>query len=297
MMTNQLGMNLKIAILLTCYNRLHKTIQCLNSIVTQQTAPGLSTTVYLVDDGSPDQTGDIVKNHFPSVEVIKGNGQLFWVGGMRKAWETALQKNYDAYLLLNDDVELEQNAVQKLADLYTADCKLSKIPGIYIGSTFDKTTGIISYGGRRLTNRLTGETVLADPDQNEPVPCDLAHANILLVSQQVVQSIGILSGRFTQRLADYDYTLTAGKKGFQLVIAPGYYGNCTDDHGVNWLPQSASLKQRISYLKDPKHLACNEYLYYMRKHFPFYVPVAFAKLWLKTLFPVLWSTLKRTASS
>jgi GT2 family glycosyltransferase len=296
-MSNQQGMNLNIAILLTCYNRLHKTIQCLNTIQTQLPVPGITTSIYLVDDGSPDQTGDIVKNHFPSVHVIKGNGQLFWVGGMRTAWQAALQNQFDAYLLLNDDVELEPGALQKLAQLFKADCQSPKKTGIYIGSTFDKTTKATSYGGRRLTNRLTGETVLLDPDDNVPVSCDLAHANILLVSQQVVEAIGILSERFTQRLADYDYTLMARKKGFQLVIAPGYYGSCTDDHGVNWLPQSASLKQRISYLKDPRHLAFSEYMYYMCKHFPLYVPVAFTKLWLKTLFPVLWSTLKRTASS
>ncbi len=290
-------MDLKIAILLTCYNRLHKTIQCLNSIVMQELVQGVSTSVYLVDDGSPDQTGKIVQNHFPSVQVINGSGQLFWVGGMRKAWQTAAEKNYDAYLLLNDDVELEPDALEKLIALLQADRSGSKMPGIYIGSTKDKVTGKTSYGGRKLINRISGETVLIEPDNTQPRSCDLAHANILLVAKEVSDKIGILSGRFTQRLADYDYTLSAAKKGFPLLIASGHCGSCTDDHGANWLPQHTTLKERISYLKDPRHLAYSEYLYYMRKHFPFYLPVAFIKLWLKTLFPVLWSTLKGTASS
>ena len=45
------------------------------------------------------------KQHYPNVNLIQGNGKLFWAGGMRLGWRTALKsKEYDAFLLLNDDV-------------------------------------------------------------------------------------------------------------------------------------------------------------------------------------------------
>ncbi len=54
---------------------------------------GLELSVYLVDDGSSDGTGDAVRQAYPSVSVIRGDGTLFWNRGMRKAWEDALKKN------------------------------------------------------------------------------------------------------------------------------------------------------------------------------------------------------------
>lgn len=285
-------MNLKIAVLLTCFNRHSKTIECLNSMAAQILPEGVSLSYYLVDDNSPDQTGKLVKERFPFVEVIQGNGSLFWVGGMRLAWQTAMKNQYDGYLLINDDVQMNPTMIQNL--ITTNQYALTKYnqTGVYIGSTIDPDSQTISYGGRTLLNRFTGKSILTEPDQLHPKSCDFAHANILLVMNNVVDQIGILNENFTQRLADYDYTLKVSKKALPLLVCPGFCGICKDDHGKNWLPPKSSLKQRIQYLKDPKHLAYHEYLLYMKWHFPFYRPIAFIKLWMKTLFPSLWEMLK-----
>lgn len=82
---------IQIAVLLTCYNRRQKTETCLHSFFTAiRDVRGYSFTVFLTDDGSTDGTSDSIKRLFPHVQVIAGQGNLFWAGGMRLAWNKAL---------------------------------------------------------------------------------------------------------------------------------------------------------------------------------------------------------------
>ena len=79
----------KIAVLITSYNRREKTLTCLKNLMEQDEIPGLQLSIYLVDDNSSDGTTEAVRSHYPSVNIIKGTGQLFWAGGMRTAWREA----------------------------------------------------------------------------------------------------------------------------------------------------------------------------------------------------------------
>lgn len=59
--------------------------------------------VYLTDDGCTDGTPEAVRQQFPQVHIIHGDGNLFWNRGMYTAWQEAAKKDYDFYLWLNDD--------------------------------------------------------------------------------------------------------------------------------------------------------------------------------------------------
>lgn len=278
---------MKISVLLATFNRKEKTLTCLDSLYRQVTAlvPGeLKLEVFLTDDASADGTAEAVQIRYPDVHIFKGSGSLFWAGGMRNSWTAARKTDPDFYLLLNDDTLLEAGALGKLLA-----CNRS---AICVGSTSDGKK--ISYGGHNLIhqNRVQYINVFSE---DQYLPCDLANANIMLVPREVVASIGILSTAFTHSIADFDYSLRAKKAGFDVVVAPGILGYCTDDHGNNWKSSDTRLTDRIRYLKSPKGLAYSEYLYFIRQHFPTHLPAAFLKLWMKTLFPSIWDRLKSQA--
>jgi GT2 family glycosyltransferase len=283
----------KIAILLTCHNRREKTLACLNALYTCQVPENYELDVYLVDDGSTDGTLEFVNRNYPLVNIIKGNGNLFWAGGMRLAWREALKQKFDGFLLLNDDTILHLNAIEQLIEVHNYSLEKNKKGGIYIGSVKDPDSEEYSYGGHKLMNNLSGNSKIVKPSQQKIQECDFANGNILFVSQNVVESIGILSDKFTHFLADYDYTLTAKKNGFPVLVCSSYCGTCENDHDKNWLSAEYSLSERIKYLKNPKYLAYNEYLYYIKRHFPYYWPIAFLKLWSKTLLPSIWDKFKK----
>jgi len=280
----------KIAVLLATFNRREKTLSCLASLYAQYMPEGTEISVFLTDDNSSDGTRSAVAKHYPDVNIFTGSGNLFWAGGMRNSWTEALKADPDYYLLLNDDTLLLEHAIEQLLGYYQTD---GAVPNaLAIGSTLDVANNEISYGGRKLyhQNKVQSYSAYSETDY---VECDLANANIMLVPKGIVAQIGILSDRYTHSIADFDYTLMAKKAGFKAIVMPGVLGNCVDDHGNNWKSSEVSLKERIKYLKSPKGLAYKEYMEFIKIHFPSHVPEAMIKLWMKTLFPVLWDKFKK----
>lgn len=282
---------IQLAILLTSHNRKEKTLSCLKSIHGQIGIADINYHVYLVDDKSGDGTAEAVKLAYPAVNLVQGNGTLFWAGGMRLAWREAINtnKNFDYYLLINDDTILLNDALKNLfADL----AYLKEEKCILIGSTKDEVSGEFTYGGRLLKNGYNLNSEKVKPNGSTPQLCHLGNANIMLVPKPVVDRIGILSDDYTHAFADYDYTLKAKKAGIPSYISSFYCGYCSDDHGVNWKTADHSLRQRIQYLYSHKGLAYKEYLVYVRKFFPLFLPQAWLLVWTKTFSPFFWE-LKR----
>ncbi len=286
--------NQQIAILITCHNRRAKTLACLTSLYAADLPVGYNFEVYLVDDGCTDGTREVVSSQFPDINIISGNGDLYWAGGMRLAWKTAMKdKNQDVFLLINDDVILCSDFLFNLIQTDKFSIQTAGLRGIYTGATKEKTGNKISYGGAiikknhfilRIENLIPTEA---------PQACDLTNANILWISKEIVDKIGIFDEYFTHGIADYDYSLRAQKNDIPVYLAPNTCGICDDDHGYNWKTSDFTLKERIAYLKSPTGLAYKEYLYYVRKHFPLFLPYSFIFLWLKVGCPWLWESRKK----
>lgn len=283
-----------IAVLLTCHNRKNKTLSCLASLYEATIPPDYKVDVFLMDDGSYDGTAEVVKSFYPNINILKGDGSLFWAGGMRHAWTAAIESSaYDYFLLINDDVILKHDFLLNLliADEYSYE--ISHMGGVYSGVTVDSSGGRITYGGSRVKNYLFVLRFTKLFPSNSPQVCDITNANVLLVSSDVVDKIGIFDNRFTHGIADYDYSLKAKDQKIPVLLAPGICGVCEHDHGKSWKSQKLPLRERIAYLKSPKGLAYSEYMYFVRKNFPLYLPYAFIMLWAKTLFPIMWDRLKK----
>ena len=73
---------MRFAVLMTCFNRKEKTINCLNNLFNCFFGVPHDFDVYLVDDASTDGTVAAVRSKFPSVNIINGSGDLYWNKGM-----------------------------------------------------------------------------------------------------------------------------------------------------------------------------------------------------------------------
>lgn len=251
---------MRIAALLTCFNRKDKTLKCLESLFSVR--PDCD--VYLVDDGSTDGTSELVRGTFPKIHIIKGNGRLFWSRGMYTAWKEALKNDYDFYLWLNDDVELLPFFIDELLlckEMVCDDCIVSGLVGDIHGN------GVL-YGGSDVNKHLIQES---DCPQN----IYYMNGNVVLVPRSVVKRIGIIDPVLHHDLGDVDYGLTAIENGIKVIstrriIALGYPNNfCrVRKWGVNVI-------ERFRQLSRPLGSPLKLNFYFRNKHYGILKALAF----------------------
>jgi GT2 family glycosyltransferase len=279
-------MEQKVAVLLTCYNRKDKTINCLTHLFDAHEAFNneIQISVYLTDDGSTDNTSDEVMKLFPSVKILKGTGFLFWAGGMRNSWNMALENDYDSYLLLNDDTNVLENLFEELIMCQKYALSNYKCNGIFIGATHDGENNF-TYGGSIVKSKFLNTYKRLIPN-GKIEKCDLGNGNIMMVTRDVVKKIGIFSEDYLHGVADYDYTLTAKRENIPVLISANYCGICKNN---NTNPYSTFVKlnfaKRKKYLFHPKGLALSDQIRFMKKFYPYRVPFTYAAAWFKLFFP------------
>ena len=282
-----------IAILITVFNRVNKTLACLDSIETSVES-GLvpfSLRVFLTDDGSTDGTSQKIRERnyrFP-IEILHGDGSLFWNGGMINSWKAALAypDNFDGYLWLNNDTAVLPGAWKMLAQADEYAKGKYGCGQIYVGSTRDKETGKFTYGGFDFVNLLTLKDKMLPPN-GEIQECQCAHRNITYVSKEVVEKTGIFTDKYQHGGSDHDYTYRAYKRGFHNLILPDFAGECENDHPVDGNRPNffeMPLRKRIEYLKSPTGLNLHNALLFQKRCFPWRYPVIWVTGYFKALFP------------
>lgn len=216
---------LRVAIVMTVFNRRDATLRCIRSIAEQDQSVA-QITVYVVDDASTDGTSQAIAGEFPDVKLLSGSGQLFWNGGMSLGLDAAYAVGYDFYWWLNDDVELDPDAFQRLLRASESIESRGDPLGIVVGSLRDPDDGQPTYGGvSRLDPRRKVAFNLVDPG-DEPVPVETMNGNCVLVPGSVADVVGNLTPEYIQKMGDYDYGLRARRAGFENWVAPGSFGVC-----------------------------------------------------------------------
>ncbi|MBO7124229.1 MAG: glycosyltransferase family 2 protein [Bacteroidales bacterium] len=229
-----------IAVITTVFNRKNVTINGLNSLYSAINRLGLDYhfDVYLTDDGSTDGTADAVSELFPHVHILCGDGNLYWSGGMRKAWRAAIDSgvNYDFFLWFNDDAELYEDSLETMFESFYHYGEKSIISGAFVDRS-----GNVSYGGR-------------DKNMNWIVPgyekqIFFMNGNFVLIPKYVFETLGNIGKIYTHSLGDWDYGLKAGNYGFKVLVSRKYVGitNRHDTTPVYW-SNSYSLKNRLHSL-------------------------------------------------
>lgn len=276
----------EVVVLLTCHNRRETTLRCLRSLYEATAAPD-KLRICLVDDGSKDGTADAVAQMFPAIHIVRGSGHLYWAGGMRLAYESSKDWARRFTLWLNDDVVLEQRALEKLIEVAEEKVGLGAPAGLVAGAFKDPATGQLTYSGLVRESRLRPLRFKTLPPSSEPQPCDAVHGNLVLVSEQVRMRLGNLDPGFTHGIADMDYSLRAKALGFEVWLAPGYAGYCSFNAGPVAEGPSLPPTQRIRSLMGVKNLPPKEWARFARRHGGPFWPAYWISPYVRTLVSAL----------
>jgi GT2 family glycosyltransferase len=108
-----------LSIIIVNWNTRQLLSQCLRSMI--DNLHGMSIESFVVDNGSTDNSVEMVRIEFPEVTLIENHENL----GFARANNQAIQHSQGRYiLLLNSDAFLSPNAIQKMIQLMEADVSI-----------------------------------------------------------------------------------------------------------------------------------------------------------------------------
>lgn len=282
----------RIAVLVTCHNRREKTLLCLRALFACRLPDWFSLLVVLVDDGSTDGTRDAVQAEFPTVDILIGDGNLFWNKGMHRAHLAALARQPEFFLWLNDDTTLLPKSLATVLETHAALTEEVKTPVIVVGSCVEDAGGRLTYGGAVSAGRLRRFTYRKVPIGDSPVECEVMNGNIVLVPSAAADRIGPIDPEFEHAMGDTDYALRARRAGCRVFVAPGVVGHCASNPPPSVDAHTRhSLREKWSAFTSRKRLPPRSWLRFTRRHGGMLWPLYFLQPYGTFLLRALRTTL------
>jgi GT2 family glycosyltransferase len=211
--------NKRVEIVTPVHNRRDLTLQCLKSL-SRIDRTGLDIHIIIVDDGSTDGTSEAIRENYPEVEIIRGDGSLWYTAGTNLGIEAALKHNPDYVLCINDDGIFEDKCVRKMVEC------AEKYPRAVVGAIlllWDKPHQLFQTSPK--WDYLTGgwrhwhkQTVWTIP--KKPWEVDLIVGNCVMYPAQAIREVGLMNAKKLVQYGDAEYTPRMKKRGWRLLIEP-----------------------------------------------------------------------------
>lgn len=229
--------NKKVFVIIPVHNRREITLGCLACL---RAAGDLDwANVVVVDDGSTDGTADAIREKFPEVILLKGDGNLWWTGGIVMGMEEAVRSQADVIVWLNDDCHPRPGSLEALVN------HTMESGAISVGQTFSAVaepyTGWIktpwSFRSVRCSSGLSA-------------PCDSFPGNFVALPRRLVEAVGYPDAQsFPHVFADADYGFRARNHGFQIDVLGDAQADGIDSlnpRAGSWLLDERSARQILN---------------------------------------------------
>lgn len=263
-----------ISVCCTSHNRRDMTLRCLSSLYNQDAVKNgeVILKIFLCDDGSTDGTANAIQDQFPEVNIISGDGKLFWAKGMNLAFSEAKGHKTDFFLMVNDDVNFNRDMLDLLLMAYQSVCKQNKAVAV-VGSIKDPVTGEWSYGGKNWNKKWFKDVKSTVFPVRPYAKCELANWNCFLLPHNLAQKVGDIESAYAHAMADYDYSIRILKMGGEIITAGDYVGTCSrNETKGTWQDLSLPLSQRYKLLHKNTARPMKSYIHYCK--------VAYGNTWL-----------------
>lgn len=262
-----------ILVILTCFNRKFKTINCIKSLLGSN--KNFKVKFLVVNDGSTDGTKEeLIKLNY-DIHIIEGNGNLFWNGGMRKGIEYALENiEADFYLLINDDVEFFPNTIERLLGRYFY-IRSNNQDGLIVGATCDNNNNL-TYGAIKYVNKKRIKYITISPS-NTIEDYDTFNCNCVLVPNNILRKVGNLDKKYKHSMGDFDYGFIVKRFGYCIYSSDEYVGICErNSYKETWQDVSLPILKRLKLKESLKGLPAAQWFYFLNKNFGLYTAIIYS---------------------
>ncbi len=218
----------KVSVIIVTHNSLPALNDCLDGL--KESLNGNGHEIINVDNGSSDDSCTVVRTHFPHAKVIFNRKNL----GFATACNVGAQRATGEYLLfLNPDVTIDGDAIEQLA----AAIRSRKDAGVVAGrmrfpnGSFQATCRNLPQMGNMLFSRgsifsrlIRNGSAYTLPDYEVTTPVPAAAGTMMMVRNELFNSVGGFDRRFFMFMEDVDLCLRIGSQGLKNYFVPSAGG-------------------------------------------------------------------------
>jgi GT2 family glycosyltransferase len=292
-----------IGVAIAVFNGLEHLRRCLQHVFVSK---DVKLHVVVCDDGSTDGTRAMLASDFPSVHVIRGDGEQWWTGGTNRAVEHCLMSGCDYVLLLNPDVFLAPEALKEL--LKCSQQASNGVAAALVASEVDKRK--VAWAGSRLGKLgpllpiwvmryiYSRGTPLSElPDM--PFSTDEVHGRGVLVPSSVFRRCGLHDERTWPHYgADCDFSRRLLRQGIPMHVVPAALATLdVENTGLLKTTPESFFQQWKGFLTDRKSgNALSTQWNLARHHLPWYGQIPTYLFGLSFSSFLLWQRVRRAKS-
>ena len=251
----------KIAIIIINWNTYQLTYNCLKSL---ELCTYKNKTIFFVDNGSNDGSGDKIALEFPEINCINNQKNEGFTGANNKALKVILKQNFDYVLLLNNDTEVKPDFLSLMQASMDSDNNLAATQPLILDFP-DKNT-IWNAGGSFNTffglSKTRYKGMMYKPNLKIETLTEWISGCCILVKIAVIKEVGLLDNRFFAYFEDVDWSIRMTNLGYKLGVVPKsiIYHHSSGSTKRNNTTNEGNLSPYAHYLNVRNHI------YLIKKH-------------------------------
>jgi len=213
-------MSRKVSIVTVNYNHSGATCDMLESLLACN-YPDLE--IFVVDNASPFDQPEIIKQKFPSVIFIQSEVNLGFAGGNNLALR---QATGDYIYLINNDTIIPQGNIECLVKILDSDPSIGVVcPKIMFQTSpitiqFAGYTDMSKYTFR---NRCIGYGEQDNGQYDRMCDTAFAHGAAMMLKREVLDRVGLMYEKYFLYYEETDWSLCIREAGYRIVYVPETY--------------------------------------------------------------------------
>jgi len=202
------------AIIILNWNNATDTIATIRAI---QNWEALSPAIWIVDNGSDDDSVERIRRECPGVRLLLSNHNQGFAAGNNMAIRQAMAEGQAAsFLLLNNDAVIDESGAGQLRE--TLERTGAGIVGPILRDP-PPEMGLQAAGGLNPMWRV--DTHMRHiPDESAPYPVDYVPGTAILIASKVFERVGLLDKEYFISGEIADFCLRARRHGYRPLIDP-----------------------------------------------------------------------------